>query len=49
MNIFQHENSEQWKGVFSGIVDDTREVEYSLLKGSTFGAGPEQSGMGINS
>jgi len=30
VNFFQHENLGQQKGVFSGIVDDTRGVEYAL-------------------
>jgi len=42
VNFFRHENSGQWKGVFSGIVDDTRGVEYTLEKGTKVGAGPEQ-------
>jgi hypothetical protein len=29
-NFFWHENSGHWQGVFSGIVDDMRGVEYSL-------------------
>jgi len=41
LTFFQNENSGQWKGVFSGIVDDTRGVEYSLWKGMNVGAGPE--------
>jgi len=49
VNFFQHENSGERKGVFSGIVDDTRGVEYSLLKGTKVGAGLEQSGVGISS
>ena len=30
VDLFQHENSEQKKGVFAGIVDDTRSVEFTL-------------------
>jgi hypothetical protein len=30
VNLFQYENSGQWKWVFSGIVDDTGGVEYTL-------------------
>jgi len=47
VNVFRQENLGQPTGVFSGIVDDTREVEYSLQKGTKVGAGPEQSGVGI--
>jgi hypothetical protein len=47
VNIFQDENSGQWNGVFSGIVDDTGGVDYSIQTGTKFGAGPEQSGVGI--
>jgi len=42
VNIFRHENSGQQNGVFSGIVDDKRGVEYTLWKGTKVGAGPEQ-------
>jgi len=41
VNFFQHENSGQPKGVFSGIVDDMQGVEYTLQKGTIVGAGPE--------
>jgi len=34
---------------FSGIVDETRGVVYSLWKGMKVGAGPEQSGVCISS
>jgi hypothetical protein len=47
VNFFGNEYLGQRKGVFSGIVDDPRGVEYSLLKGTKVGAGPEQSGVGI--
>ena len=49
VNFFQHEISGQRKGVFTGIVDDTRRVEYLLETGMKVGAGPEQSGVGISS
>jgi len=48
VNFFGHETSGQRNGVFSGIVDDTGGVEYSLYNGTKVGAGPEQSGVGIS-
>jgi len=30
VNFFRHENLGQQEGVFSGIVDDTQGVEYTL-------------------
>jgi len=44
-----HQNSGQRDGVFSGIVDDTRRVVYSLLNGMKVSAGPEQSSVGVSS
>jgi len=49
VNFFWHGNSGQRNGVISVIVDNTGGVEYSLLKGTKVGAGPEQSGVGISS
>jgi hypothetical protein len=49
VNFFWHENPGQGNGVYSGIVDDTGGVEYSLEKRTKVGAGPEQSVVGISS
>jgi hypothetical protein len=49
VNFFRHENLGQQTWVFSGIVDDTQRVEYSLLNGKMVEAGPEQSGVDISS
>jgi len=45
VNFFQHENQGKQKGVFSGIVNDTRGAEYTLQKGTKVGAGPEKPGV----
>jgi len=42
VNFFRHENPGEWKGVFSGIVDDTRGVQYTPQNATKVGAGPEQ-------
>jgi len=47
VTFFWDGNLGQLKGVFSGILKDTRAVEYSLSKGTNIGAVPEQSGVGI--
>jgi len=49
VNFFRHNNWGQPKGVFSGIVDDTRRVEYLLLNQNKVVAEPEQSGVGESS
>jgi hypothetical protein len=48
VNIFQHDILGPWTGVFSGIGDVMRGVEYALQKGTEVGAGPEQSCAGIS-
>jgi len=49
VNFFQYDNLGQQNGVFSGIVDYTLEVGYSLLNRIKVGSGPELSGVGISS